>query len=94
MYDFYLEERRLIQPGYLVEIRFEDLEKDFLKGLARIYEQLNLDGWQQFEPLLKNYLKSQSPYRKNKYHQLSEALKQKINTTWSKTFEEWNYSVQ
>jgi len=92
MYDFYLEERRLIKPGHLVEIRFEDLEKDFLKGLAGIYEQLNLDGWQQFEPILKKYLESQARYRKNEYSELSESLKQKINTAWRKTFEEWEYS--
>ncbi len=94
MYDFYLEERKLIQPGHLIEIRFEDLEKDFLKGLAEIYDQLKLTGWSRFEPIVKQYLASQSAYRKNEYPELAEPLKQKINTAWRKTFEEWGYSFR
>ncbi|RMG77870.1 MAG: sulfotransferase [Bacteroidetes bacterium] len=94
MYDFYLEERRLIKPGNLIEIRFEDLEKDFLNGVAEIYEQLKLEGWDQFEPILKKYLESQSSYRKNVYPELEDSLKQKINSAWRKTFEEWGYNFK
>ena len=93
MYDFYLEERRLIKAGHLIEIRFEDLEKDFVAGLGQIYEQLNLDGWTEFEPTLKRYLESQPPYQKNDYPPIDVRLKDKINATWQKTFNEWDYPV-
>ncbi|MHB2155499.1 sulfotransferase family protein [Calditrichota bacterium GD2] len=94
MYDFYFEERQLIKPGHLVEIKFEDLEKDFVKGIEQIYDALKMDGWPTYKPILQAYMESQPPYKKNTYAPIDEKWKAKINSAWQNTFKEWGYPLQ
>ncbi len=94
MYDFYFEERKQIKPGHLVEIRFEDLEKDFVNGLEYIYRNLQLKGWSEFKPVLEAHLSKQPPYKKNVYPPLEEHWKKEINTHWESTFKEWGYELK
>src|SRR5262249_51389073 len=44
LYDRLEEGKKLIPPGRLFEIRYEDLIADPLGGMARLYQTLNLGG--------------------------------------------------
>lgn len=63
----YFEERHLIPEGNLVEVRYEDLEKNPLDQVRAIYERLELCGFEDVGQEIKRYFKSQSGYRKNQF---------------------------
>jgi hypothetical protein len=88
----YLKEKSLIPKENLVELRFEDFEKNTLPELERIYGQLKLPGFEKAKPLFQQYLESQKSYEKNKYT-LSRATVDKITTRWKFAMEHWNYSL-
>jgi len=61
----YLEDRERIPAGNLVEVRFEDLERDPMDVLLTIYRGLGLPGFDVAVPRVAAYLRSQAGYRKN-----------------------------
>ena len=93
MYEVYFGERKLIPGGNLVEIRFEDLEKDARGQLRRIYEALSLTGFGVVEPALRRYLDSIAGYQKNRFTELSPNLRNRIAHEWRPSFEAWGYPV-
>lgn len=86
----YLADRALIPAANLVEVRFEDLERDPLGETCRIYEALHLPGYTEAEPLFRSYLTSITGYKKNKY-QLTADVIDLVNQHWAFAFEEWGY---
>lgn len=88
----YFIESKLIPQGNLVELKFEDLEKDPIFQLQRIYEILNLKGYEQAEPKFLKYLQSIKSYKKNKF-KYSKDLIDRVNAHWSFTIEKWGYKV-
>jgi hypothetical protein len=91
MYDSFFEERHLIPEGRFHELSFEELERDPVGEVRRIYERLDIPGFEEFEPSLKRYVGSVSGYRKNEYPELPAALREKIARAWERCFEEWGY---
>jgi hypothetical protein len=91
MYDSFFEERHLIPEGRFHELGFEELERDPIRVVRRIYERLDIPGFEEFEPSLKRYVDSVSGYRKNEYPELPAALREKIAHAWERSFEEWGY---
>lgn len=91
MYDSFFEERHLIPEGRFHELSFEELEKDPIRVVRRIYERLDIPGFEEFEPSLKQYVGSISGYRKNEFPELPTGLREKIAHAWERSFEEWGY---
>jgi hypothetical protein len=91
MYDSFFEERHLIPEGRFHELSFEELERDPVGVVRRIYEHLDIHGFEEFEPSLKRYVGSVSGYRKNEFPELPETLREKIAHAWERSFEEWGY---
>jgi hypothetical protein len=91
MYDSFFEERHVIPEGRFHELGFEELERDPVRVVRRIYERLDIPGFEEFEPSLKRYVGSVSGYRKNEYPELPAALREKIAHAWERSFEEWGY---
>lgn len=78
MAEAYLEQRTLIPDGRLVEIRYEDLEQDKIAQVHRIYDELNLDGYDAFAPQLADYVESIADFQKNPSH-ISDQVVQLVN---------------
>lgn len=93
MYEVYFEERKLIPEGNLVEVRFEELEKDPLGQVRRVYEVLALPAFDRVEAALRRYIDSIMGYQKNKFSELSSALRDRIAHEWRLSFDEWGYPV-
>jgi len=91
MYDSFFEERHLILEGRFHELSFEELERDPVGVVRRIYDRLDIPGFEEFEPSLKQYVGSVSGYRKNEFPELPAALREKITHAWERSFEEWGY---
>jgi len=93
MYNAYFEERQLIAPDKLIDIKFEELESDKIGQGQQIYQRLNLDGFHSLKPNLEKYVASISDYKKNKHAQLDDSLKEQIFNAWQKSFQQWGYDA-
>jgi hypothetical protein len=93
MYAVFLAERRLIPEGHFVELGYEELEKDPLGLVRRVYEGLGLPDFGIVEPALRRYIDSIASYKKNTFPDLPPATRQRIAEEWRPCFEEWGYPV-
>lgn len=88
----YLEERSLIRAGNLIEVRFEDLEKNPLQEMERIYRVLNLPNYEAAKPAFQAYINAQKSYQKNQL-QLTPEARQKIQQRWQFAFADFGYPL-
>ena len=93
MYDAFFEERSLIPEGRFHEVCFEDLEKDPVGQVERIYDNLGLSGFDAVQSPLRRYVDSITSYRKNTYPELSSSLRRDVGRAWRRNFEEWGYDI-
>jgi len=93
MYDAFFEERSSIPEGRLHELSFEDLEKDPVGQVKRIYDALDVPGFDAMRPSLQRYVDSNATYRKNAYSDLSPSLRQDVGRAWRRNFEAWGYAA-
>jgi hypothetical protein len=91
VYDAFFEERGLIQPARIHELRFEDLEADAVGQARAIYQALNLPDFSHVEPALRAYVDSLGGYKKNTFPELPGDLRARLGREWRRCFEEWNY---
>lgn len=89
---FFLD-RESIDAGHLVEVRFEDLERDPLTELSRIYQTLDLEGFSNAEPAFKAYIAAQKSYKKNIFNLSVEDCKT-IEQRWAFAFANLNYRIR
>lgn len=90
--DDYYTQKEHIEPKRLLEIKFEDFEKEPLKYTQKIYRDLQLDDYEQAEPYFAAYLKEQKGYKKNIY-QVPKSLIDKILLEWGDYMEKWDYGI-
>lgn len=79
-----------LKENQFAEVRFEDLEKDPMGILEKIYQQLEITGWDEASVKTKAYLESLSSYRKNKFS-LAEKDQQRVRERWGKWIDQWDY---
>lgn len=91
MYNAFFNDRKLIPKGQYCEVCFEELVKDKVGQVGKIYEQLNIPGFNKFKPKLQAYVDSIVNYEKNVHEPLSDEQKQEIAQEWKCGFEEWGY---
>jgi hypothetical protein len=86
-----LADKSLIPAGNLVEVRYEDLDKEPLAQLRKVYETLSLPGFAEAEPAFRAYLDSISGYQKLAHKQLDDSAITKINRNWQFAFDALGY---
>lgn len=86
----YLRAKALIPAENLVEVRFEDLERNPLDEIRWVYDQLDLPGFAEAEPGFQAYIDSLQGYQKNPL-KLSDADIEKVNEHWGFAFDAWGY---
>lgn len=91
MYDAYFADRALIPPGQLVEVPYEDLERDPVGQLRAVYDGLSLGDFETVRPALESYLASTAGYRKNRHPSLDDATRQRVAVACSQSFDAWGY---
>ena len=91
MYDAFFEDRSLIARGNYAEVAFEQLERDPIGEIRKIYQTLNLPDFTVFEPALQKYVNSLSGYQKNTFNQLDPNFKTRLRREWHRCFDEWGY---
>jgi len=89
----YLKDRELIPKENLIETRFEDLTKNPVKELTKIYDQFGLPGKAKGLGKVSEYMDANKDYKKNT-HQITQAQVSAITDHWAFAFDEWNYPAE
>jgi omega-hydroxy-beta-dihydromenaquinone-9 sulfotransferase len=92
IYDAFFRERGLISADRFHEVSFEELEREPVGQVERLYDQLSLPGFDVMRPALERYVASNSDYRKNVYPDLSPPRRGEISRAWHRSFEQWGYA--
>ena len=91
MYGAFLRDRSAIEPGRMVEIRYEDLVANPVDTLNLIYCNLRLSDFDSVRPTIQKWADSEHrAYRVNR-HQLSDDDEQLIRDRWQDYFEAYGY---
>ncbi|MEA2069831.1 MAG: sulfotransferase [Asgard group archaeon] len=90
MYEKFLEQRKLIPDDRLVEIKYEEFIKEPLGHINKIYRELDLNGYEKYEPDFKAYIEAQKSYQPNK-HTISDDIIKKVNNYWDFVRKRHNY---
>jgi hypothetical protein len=93
MYDAFEADRQLVPPDQLCEVHYEDLVRDPVSEIRRIYEQLGLDGFEQALPAIQTYLSNRANYSTNRF-QLDPTMREKIRRRWAQYAQRYGYQSQ
>jgi hypothetical protein len=91
--DSFCDEKVLIPQDRFHEMRFEDLERDPIGQMRRVYEALGLPEFGHVEQAMARYVDSLAGYRKNAYPPLAPELRARIGREWRRSFDCWGYPV-
>jgi hypothetical protein len=86
-------EKSCIPEGQLCEVRFEDLERDSLAEVERIYRELRIEGFDAVRPRLVQYLHTLEGYHKNP-HEIEPELRREVRARWGLAFERYGYRAR
>ena len=86
----YLRDRVRIPASQLAEVRYEDLERDPLGELERLYRELDLPEWRVAEPQVSAYLQTLSGYQKNRFR-IDQADIGRVDEHWRFAVQAWGY---
>lgn len=89
--DAYLAHRKLIPPGDLHEMRYEDLVADPQGELEKLYAALRYPGWERARPIFAAYLAGLSGYRRNAFRPLDPETRGLVRNRWGKYFDAFGY---
>ena len=92
MYDGFERQRSSIDPSQICDVRYEDLVKDPMGQIRKIYEDLNLGNFQNIGPAVESYLEKQRDYQVNR-HTLDPEIEEAIAVRWSGYCEKYGYQI-
>ena len=91
LYDSFFDEQPLIPQGQYHEISYEDLATDPIGQVSGAYRALNLPDFEVVQDRMKTYADSVSNYQKNKHQEIPDAVKDRLQSEWSRAFVRWGY---
>ena len=77
----------------VAEVKFEDLERDPIREIRRVYKELGLQFGDPLRRQMQRYLKSVAGYQKNRFAFVSAAERQLIHTHLEDFMRRWGYEV-
>ncbi len=93
MYDAFFEDRRLVPAGRLCEVGYEELEKDPVGQVRRVYTELGLPDFEAAHPALEAYVASLAGYQKTEHPDLPPDIRADIARAWRRCFDDWKYPL-
>jgi len=88
----YIEQKGLIPEGNLIELKYEDFEKDPTGQLKNIYNNLLGEDFDKKKGYFSRYFESVKGHKKNKY-EIDAAIINKIKNEFGKYMEIYDYSI-
>ena len=93
LYHKYEADKHLIPQGNLIEVRFEDYEKDAFGMTQEIYEKLSIPGFEEAKNDIAAYVNKKKGYKKNKYQYKPETV-ELVEKHWAFALEKWDYKLK
>lgn len=87
----YMQQRKDVPDEQLSEIRFNDFVDNPISELAKVYQILNLKGFEQAEKHFHQFLENKTKGKSSNYA-YEEQLVKRLNVEWDFAFKEWEYS--
>ncbi len=91
MYERFEQDRELVAPGQLVDVRYEDLVADPVGRMREVYERLDLGDFSAVEPAIARYAIGSRDYRTNKYT-LPPEVADRVRGRWAPYFQRYGYN--
>lgn len=91
LYDRFFEDAGTVPDGQLTQVQFEDLIDNRVETVERIYDELNLPGFESTQPRLERYVASIADYETNNYSDLSPETRRQLAKAWRPCFQRWDY---
>ena len=91
MYQKLEEGRRLVAPSRFYELRYEELVRNPIEEMRKLYDHLGLDGFEEVRPRLEEYLAKNRDYRTNRYEMKPE-LRAEIARRWGEVIRRYDYT--
>lgn len=92
MYEAFEEDRKQIPADRLCEVRYEDLVRDPVGQMERIYTSLDLGDFATARPAVEAYADRTRDYQVNR-HELSPELRAQIAQRWRTYFHRYGYPL-
>jgi hypothetical protein len=90
MYEAFEQDRELVPPGHLIDVRYEELVGDQVGQMRSIYEQLDLGNFGELEQALLQRTQKTRHYRPNKYV-LPREVADRVRGRWGPYFQRYGY---
>ncbi|VTT96658.1 Uncharacterized protein OS=Mycobacterium kansasii GN=MKSMC1_37350 PE=4 SV=1: Sulfotransfer_3 [Gemmataceae bacterium] len=90
IYDRLEEARPLLKPGRFHELRYEELVKNPVGELEKVYAGLELDGFDAAKPRVEAYLAQTGGYETNKYA-LAPEQREVVTRRWGDVIRRYGY---
>lgn len=90
MYARLEEGKKLVPATHFYELRYEELVRDPLGEIEKIYEQLHLEDFAAMKPRLEKYLETIKGYETNRY-QITPELRERIDARWGEVMRRYGY---
>jgi hypothetical protein len=85
------EGKKRLAPGRFFEVKYEDLIRDPIGELRRLYDSLGLGGFAEALPRFEAYLAANAGYQTNRYRPLDPALEAEITRRWGDVIRRYGY---
>jgi hypothetical protein len=92
LYTAYFAQVDSVPPGCFHDISYQELSDRPLETLARSYAALELPDFDFVRPQVEKYLAEVSSYERNKYSNLTPAVKDRLQAEWRPMFDHWGYT--
>src|SRR5262249_1844361 len=90
LYERLEEGRKRIDPMRFHEMRYEDLVRDPIGEMQKLYEHLQLGAFADVQPPLERYLPGVKDYQTNRYEQSGEQ-RARIEARWGEVIRRYGY---
>jgi omega-hydroxy-beta-dihydromenaquinone-9 sulfotransferase len=92
MYEGFERQRQAVAPGQLCDVKYEELIRDPLHEIARIYLELALGDFEAMRPELDSVLRERKGYQTNRHEELEPELRRQIRQRWAQYYQTYDYS--
>jgi hypothetical protein len=91
MYSGFEKQRSQIAENRLHEIRYEDMVADPVQQMEKLYEQMELGGFDSLRPQLEAFVAKRRDYQPNVHSGVSADLIREIKTRWANYIDRYEY---
>jgi hypothetical protein len=91
MYECFEQDRELIPPGRLIDVRYEELAADPVGTMRQIYQRLGLGDFAEVEPALLRHTMKTRDYKTNQYT-LPPDVAERVRGRWAPYFQRYGYN--